>query len=173
MNAPEFSRLERIDTIGEPRTVSIEADEAERAALARRFDLIAIDRLAGDFTIRREAAGIAVEGRVTATLTQACSVTGDLLPATIDEPVVLRFVAASDAAVEEVELGDGDLDVITYDGGAIDLGETAAETMALTLDSFPRGPRGKAALKAAGVIGEEEAGPFGALAGLKDKLAGK
>jgi len=156
VTAPEFSRPERIDTIGEPRQVSIAADDAERAALARRFDLIGIERLAGDFTIRREAAGIAVAGRVTATLIQACSVTGDSLSATIDEPV---------------DLDDGELDVIAYDGGAIDLGETAAETMALALDPFPRGPGAAAALQAAGVISEEEAGPFGALAGLKDKLA--
>ncbi len=173
MTAPEFSRPERIDTIGEPRTVSIEADGAERAALAKRFDLVAIDRLAGEFTIRREAAGIAVDGRVTATLTQACSVTGDPLPATIDEPVALMFVAANAGGDDEIELGDGDLDVIAYEGGAIDLGEVAAETMALALDPFPRGPGAAAALKAAGVISEEEAGPFGALAGLKDKLAGK
>ena len=63
--------------------------------------------------------------------------------------------------------------MVPYDGGAIDLGETAAETMALALDPFPRGPGAEAALKAAGVISEEEAGPFGALAGLKDKLAGR
>jgi len=171
VTAPEFSRPERIDTIGEPRQVSIAADDAERAALARRFDLIGIERLAGDFTIRREAAGIAVAGRVTATLIQACSVTGDPLSATIDEPVDLLFVPSGADGVEEVELDDGELDVIAYDGGAIDLGETAAETMALALDPFPRGPGAAAALKAAGVISEEEAGPFGALAGLKDKLA--
>ncbi len=173
MTAPEFSRPERIDTIGEPRHVSIEADASERAALAERFDLVAVDRLAGDFSIRREAAGIAVAGRVTAALTQACSVTGDPLPATIDEPVSLLFVAAGADSAEEVELGDGEIDVIPYEGGAIDLGETAAETMALALDPFPRGPGAAAVLKAAGVISEEEAGPFGALAGLKDKLAGK
>lgn len=170
---PEFSRPERIDTIGEPRSVSIAADGGERAALAKRFDLIGIERLAGDFTIRSEAAGIAVDGRVTAALTQACSVTGDPLPAIIDEPVALLFVAAGGDGAEEVELGNGDLDIIPYDGGAIDLGEVAAETMALALDPFPRGPGAEAALKAAGVISEEEAGPFGALAGLKDKLAGK
>ena len=173
MSAPEFSRPERIDTIGEPRTVAIDADGAERAALAKRFGLVDIDRLAGDFTIRREAAGIVVEGRVVAVLTQACSVTGDPLAATIDEPVALRFVTADDAAVEEVELDDGDLDVIPYDGGAIDLGETAAETMALAIDPFLRSPGAEAVLKAAGVISEEDARPLGALAGLKDMLAGK
>lgn len=173
MTAPEFSRPERIDTIGEPRSVAVDADDAERAALATRFDLIGIDRLSGDFTVRREAAGIAVEGRIAANVVQACSVTGNPLPASIDEPVALLFVAAGTETQDEVELGDGDLDVISYDGGAIDLGETAAETMALALDPFPRGEDAAAALKAAGVISEEEAGPFGALAGLRDKLAGQ
>ena len=174
MTSPEFARPQRADTIGdEPRAVEIDADDGERAALAKRFDLIGIDRLEGKFTLRRDAMGIVAEGRVTAALTQACSITGDPLPATVDEPVALRFVPAGEAGQDEVELGDGDIDVIPYDGGAIDLGEVAAETMALSLDPFPRGPNAEAALKEAGVISEEEAGPFGALAGLKDKLAGK
>lgn len=174
MSGPEFARPQRIDTIGgEARSVTIEADESERAALARRFDLIAIERLTGDFTVRRDAMGIVVEGQVAAALTQACSITGDPLPATIDEPAALRFVPSSESGQDEVELDDGDLDVIPYDGGAIDLGEVAAETMALALDPFPRGPGAEAALKQAGVLSEEEARPLGPLAGLKDKLAGK
>ena len=170
----EFARPQRIDTIGgEPRAVEIEADAQERAALAKRFDLIGIDRLTGSFTIRRDAAGIVVEGRVAAAVTQACSITGDPLPATVDEPVALRFVPEGDAGQDEIELGDSDIDVIPYDGGAIDLGEVAAETMALALDPFPRGPNAEAKLKEAGVLSEEQAGPFGALAALKDKLAKK
>ena len=172
MNAPEFSRPQRIDTIGgEARTVEIAADPAERDALAERFDLVGIDGLAGTFTIRRDAAGIVVDGRVTAALTQACSVTGEPLAARVDEPVALRFVVAGVESQDEVELGDEDIDVIAYEGGAIDLGEVAAETMALALDPFPRSPGAEAALKAAGVLSEEEAGPFGALAGLREKLS--
>ena len=174
MSKAEFARPQRVDTIGdEPRAVEIAADEAERMALAKRFELVGIDRLAGQFTIRRDAAGILVDGRVEAALTQACSITGDPLPATIDEPVALRFVPEDEAGQDEVELGDGDIDVIPYDGGTIDLGEVAAETMALALDPFPRGPNAEAALKEAGVLSEEQAGPFGALAALKDKLAKK
>jgi uncharacterized metal-binding protein YceD (DUF177 family) len=170
----EFARPQRVDTIGgEPRTVEIDADAQERAALAKRFDLIGIERLTGRFTIRRDAAGIVAEGRVAAAVTQACSITGDPLPATVDEPVALRFVPEDDAGQDEVELGDNDIDVIPYDGGAIDLGEVAAETMALALDPFPRGPNAEAALKEAGVLSEEQAGPFGALAALKDKLGKK
>jgi uncharacterized metal-binding protein YceD (DUF177 family) len=170
----EFARPQRVDTIGDDaRTIEIDADAQERAALAKRFDLIAIERLTGKFTIRRDAAGIVAEGRVAAAVTQACSITGDALPATVDELVALRFVPEDDAGQDEVELGDSDIDVIPYDGGTIDLGEVAAETMALALDPFPRGPNAEVVLKQAGVLSEEQAGPFGALAGLKDKLAKK
>jgi uncharacterized metal-binding protein YceD (DUF177 family) len=170
----EFARPLRVDTIGDDaRIVEIDANGEERAALAKRFELIGIDRLTGKFTIRRDAAGIVAEGRVAATVTQACSITGDPLPAIVDEPVALRFVPEDDAGQDEVELGDSDIDVIPYDGGAIDLGEVAAETMALALDPFPRGPNAEAVLKDAGVLSEEQAGPFGVLAALKDKLAKK
>jgi uncharacterized metal-binding protein YceD (DUF177 family) len=170
----EFARPQRVDTIGDDaRTVEIDADAQERAALAKRFDLIGIERLTGKFTIRRDAAGIVAEGRVAAAVTQACSITGDPLPATVDEPIALRFVPEQDAGQDEVELGDSDIDVIPYDGGTIDLGEVAAETMALALDPFPRGPNAEAKLKEAGVLSEEQAGPFGALAALKDKLGKK
>ena len=170
----EFARPQRVDTIGDDaRTIEVDADAQERAALAKRFDLIGIERLTGKFTIRRDAAGIIAEGRVTAAVIQACSITGDPLPATVDEPVALRFVAEEDAGQDEVELGDSDIDVIPHDGGTIDLGEVAAETMALALDPFPRGPNAEVVLKEAGVLSEEQAGPFGVLAGLKDRLGKK
>lgn len=169
---PEFSRPERVDTIGErDRSVTVEANAAERAALAARFGLIAIDRLHADFAIRREASGISARGRVTAAVVQACSVTGDPLPIKIDETAALRFVAESPDA-EEVELDSEALDTIPYEGGAIDLGEAAAETMALALDPFPRGPNAAAVLKAAGVVSEDEVAT-GPLAGLKALLEKK
>ncbi len=71
---------------------------------------------------------------------------------------------------EEVELSETELDVTFYEGAEIDLGEAVAETLALSLDPFPRSAGADEALKAAGVKSEEEAGPFAALAGLRDKL---
>lgn len=172
--APEFSRPERIDSIGEgERTVTIAADAAERQALADRFGLTALDRLEGVFRLRREAGEIVARGRVRAAVTQSCVVTGAAIPVTIDEPVALRFVARRDSQGDEIELDEDDLDTIEFDGGAIDLGEAAAETMALALDPFPRSPGAAAALRAAGVIGEDEAAPLGALAGLKARLEGR
>ena len=170
---PEFSRPVRVDAIGEgERKEAIEANEAERAALAERFGLLSIERLTGSFVLHRESAGISVTGRVTAAATQACSITGEPLPAKVDEEARLRFVD-DPAKDEEVELDDSDIDVLPLEGAAIDLGEVAAETLVLSLDPFPRGPNAEAALKEAGVLSEGEAGPFGALAGLKEKLAKK
>lgn len=167
---PEFSRPERLDTIGEiERAIEIVADETERAALARRFALIAIDRLTATFAIRADESGARATGTVSAAVTQACSVTGDPIAATVDERVALRFVEPSPVE-EEVDLTGDALDIIEIENDVIDLGEAAAETMMLALDPFPRSPAAEEALRAAGVKSEDEAGTFGALAGLRDRL---
>ena len=171
MTAPEFSRPERIDTIGEgEREIAVTASKSERAALAERFGLKAIERLEGVFRVRRDAAGIVARGNVLASVVQSCVVTDEALPVTVDEPVALRFVAEDKPDADEVELDENALDTMGFDGAAIDLGEAAAETMALALDPFPRGPNAAAVLREAGVISEEEAKPVGALAGLKAQL---
>jgi uncharacterized metal-binding protein YceD (DUF177 family) len=174
MTGVEFPRPVHADTIGDgAQTIEIAATKAERSALAARFGLIALGSVTARFTIRRDAQSILAEGRIRATLVQACSVTGDPLPASIDEAIELRFVPEGSDEQEEVELADGDLDVIPYVGSDIDLGETAAETVLLALDPFPRGPGAEAALKAAGVVSEDDVRPLGAFAGLKEKLAGR
>jgi len=172
MTTPEFSRPHRLDQIGAgDSTLGIEADAGERAALAERFGLIAIDRLEARYTLRQDAAGIIARGTLVASVTQSCVVTGESLPATIAEDFALRFLPEPEGDEgDEIELDAGEMDTIFYSGGAIDLGEAAAETLALSLDPFPRSSAAAAALKEAGVLSEEEAGPFGALAGLKDKL---
>jgi uncharacterized metal-binding protein YceD (DUF177 family) len=59
-----------------------------------------------------------------------------------------------------------------HDGAAIDLGSAIADSLALAVDPYPRSPSADAALKDAGVLSEDEAGPFAALAALKSKLGG-
>jgi uncharacterized metal-binding protein YceD (DUF177 family) len=173
MTAPEFSRPVKIDMLGEtPRALQIEADKAERTALARRFGLTAIDRLAADLTLTRTGGEVALNGALSAEVVQACVATGDPVPARIDTPFEIQFRPHPDPAAPdaEIELSDSELDVVFYDGGAVDVGEAAAQTLLLNLNPYPRAPGAREALKDAGVIGEEEAGPFGALAGLRDKL---
>lgn len=173
MTAPEFSRLCRLDTIGPSAvTVTVGADAAERAGIAARFDLAVLDRLEADFTLRREGALVRAEGRLRASATQSCVTTGEPVPATIDAPFVLRFEPEPAAADEEIELAADDCDTIFYAGGAIDLGEAAAETLVLLLDPYPRSASADAVAREAGLLDAPSAGPFGALAALKGKLGG-
>ena len=173
MTAPEFSRVVRIDTIGEPpRPMDIAAEEAERTALAKRFGLLGLAKLEATLTLGRRGDEIAVRGRLAAAVTQACVASAEPVPAEIDASFQIMFRPQPDAAAadEEVELSESEMDVIFHDGAAIDVGEVVAETLALALDPYPRAPDADDALKAAGVKSEEEAGPFAALAGLRDKL---
>jgi uncharacterized metal-binding protein YceD (DUF177 family) len=173
VSAPEFSRPVRIDTIGEgPRRLGVEAEEVERINLARRFGLVAVDRLAADLILSRTGKDVAMEGTLFARVVQACVATGEPLDAEIEAPFALIFRPPPETSgqEDEIELGENELDVIFYDSAMIDVGEAVAETLLLNLDPYPRAPGAEEALRQAGVKSEEEAGPFGALAGLRDKM---
>lgn len=170
MTAPEFSRPHRLDQIGAGETtVPISADAAECAALAKRFGLQAIESLSAEFTLHQDATGIVARGWLKAKVTQGCSVTGDPLPVAVNEKFAIRFLPEPDSEIpDEIELSEDECDTVFYTGGALDLGEAAAETLLLALDPFPRGPNAARVLKEAGVISEDEVTPLGALSGLKD-----
>jgi uncharacterized metal-binding protein YceD (DUF177 family) len=172
MSEPEFSRTVRADAVGtHPRPMRIEAGPGEREALARRFGLSSLPRLDAEVSIVRANEDILATGRVSAEAVQSCVVTDAPVPARIEEDFAIRFRPEQALhAEEEVELGDEELDVIFYDGALVDVGEAVAQTVALALEPYPRAPGAEDVLREAGVIGEAEAGPFGALAALKDKL---
>lgn len=172
---PEFSRRIAIDTIGGgAATHEIAASEEECVALAKRFGLQSVGSLSARAGVRRDGDAIVAKGAVHADVVQSCVVTGDAVPAVISEAFDLRFVPEhAPADEEEIELSADECETLTYSDGAIDLGEAVAQTMALALDPFPRSANADAALQEAGVISEEEAGPFGALKGLRDQLAAK
>jgi len=168
---PEFSRIWRLDALGIDRQVDIEADAAERDALAKRFDLQSLDTLSATATFHPVAAGIEAKGRMRAKAVQSCVITGEAVPAKIDLPFTIRFVAPDATPVsEELELDAEDCDVMEHDGSGIDLGEAVAQTLGLALDPYPRAPTADTRIKEVGILSEEEAGPFGALAALKDKM---
>ncbi|MBW4330640.1 DUF177 domain-containing protein [Stakelama sp. CBK3Z-3] len=174
MTDAEFSRPHRLDQIGGKRgEFHITAEPGERDALKQRFGLLALDRLEARYRLDREGDIVIATGHVGAAVEQACIATGDPVPAEVAEDFTVRFVPARLPDEEEIELEQEDCDTIFYTGGAIDMGEAVAETMALALDPFPRSDSADAVLREAGVLREEEAGPFGALAGLRDKLGGQ
>jgi uncharacterized metal-binding protein YceD (DUF177 family) len=168
----DFAHRLPIDHIRDGDRIDLVATEEERAALAERLGLSSLDRLEAHAVLSRSGPTIKASGRVKSTLKQSCVATGEPVPASIDEQfdLVFRPEPAIGSGDEEIELGESDLDTIFHDGSAIDLGAAIADTLVLALDPYPRSAGADAALKEAGVVTEEEAGPFAALAALKEKL---
>ncbi len=172
--AIEFSRP--FDVRYLPRSaVRLSADEAERAALLGRLQLVGLDALEATVTLAEQDGGrISATGQLTAQLVQSCVISGEDVPAAIDMPLALIFVVAHSAAIADdadIELDSDTPDEIEYDGASFDLGEAITQTLALALDPFPRAPDAEALRKAAGVLSEVEAkaanSPFAALSQLK------
>ncbi len=169
----DFAHRLALDQIRDGDRLDLVADADELAAVAARLGLASFERLDAHTVLRREGDAVLAAGRVKASLEQRCVATGEALRVRVDEAFDLRFtpepkIAGGD---EEFELVAGELDTLFHDGQAIDLGAAIADSLALGLDPYPRSPNAEDALRHAGVISEDEAGPFAALAALKSKLA--
>ncbi len=169
---PEFSLVVTLADAAHGRTLSVEADAETRARIAKRLALVALDRFVITAEARAIAGGIGAKGEVQADVVQACAATDLPVPATIAEPFDLRFLRDVDAPVsedEEIEIGSDDLDLLPLEGDRVDLGEAAVQTLSLALDPFPRHPDADRILAEKGVLSEEAAGPFAALARLRGR----
>lgn len=143
---PEFSRRLAVAAVtAHGRVERLSACEEERAALAARFGLIAIDRLEGEITLTPyKRGGVRLRGVGEAAVTQACVVTLDPVPQTL----VLAFERRFEPGAPDPNLFDGDIEALLAEDppdpvpedGAIDLGEVLAEELALSLDPYPRSP---------------------------------
>ena len=148
----------------------VEADAAERAELARRFGLVGVAELVGDFHIERFGREARVTGEVDALVTQICVVTLEPFDERVTEEVDVRFAPPADerkphvAKKEETLNFDEDDEPDPIVDGKIDLGALAAEFLALGLDPYPRKPGAEFAAPAAE---EDEDSPFAPLIELK------
>ena len=165
----EFAHRLPLNQIRDGERIDLVADEAERKLIADRLDLRSLDRLEAHATLELKGEIIRARGRLKASLCQNCVVTDEPVDAHPDEAFDIYFLPEpkTDSPEEEVELVESDCDVVFHDGSAIDLGGAIADTLALSLDPYPRSAGAEAALKEAGVLSEAEAGPFAALAKLK------
>lgn len=170
MNAPEFSRPE-FSRMVDRRALTIhplrlEATAEECAALARRFALVAVQRLTAEVVLEASGEVVRGSGRLAAAIIQPCAVSGEELPVTLDAPLSFRFVPEAALAPatpdEEIELAAGELDDLPYSGTAFDLGEAVAQELGLAIDPFLTGPDADTARREAGILAEDA--PRGALA---------
>lgn len=164
-----FAHHLRLDQIRDGERLDLVADEAERTSIGKRLGLLSLRRLEAHAKLCRTEQIVRAEGRIVAALDQSCVVTGDPITAHIDEPFAIMFVPEppANSPDEEIELGEADCDTVFYDGAAIDLGTAIADTLALSVEPFPRSAGADAALKEAGIMSEEQASPFAVLAGIK------
>ncbi len=174
MTETEFSRPVTVSRLShQEKTFEIEADAGEREALARRFNILAVDSLSARLWLALVGGGklVRLRGRFVADVVQACVVTLEPVRAHVEEDFDLTYSgeASEDGAevVVDLELEDPPEPI---DDGMVDMGEAVAEHLALALDPFPRAPGAVFASSA-----EEEpssastANPFAALAALKKK----
>ena len=164
-----FAHHLKLDQIRDGERLDLVADEAERQAIAARLAIPKLKRLDAHAVLSLTGDRVRAQGRLIAALDQSCVITGEPVAARIDEPFDLLFMRepATPDPDEEIELGESDCDVVFYEGAAIDLGASIADTLGLSLDPYPRTAGAEAALKEAGVMTEAEASPFAMLAQLK------
>ena len=89
---PPFSRMLDVGTVGESGLhLRIEADAAERAALAALDGLVVLDRFGADLRVVREGrTGIRITGEVTALMRRTCVVTLDEFDTDLREPIEIH-----------------------------------------------------------------------------------
>ena len=128
--------------------MEVAAGDAERAALAAAYDLVAVNGLSAAVTVTPGSKGSAsVEGRVIADIVQSCVVSLEPVEQHIDEAFSVRFVppGSPDAAApkpgKEVIIDPEAPDPPeVMEGTRIDVGALVEETFVLAIDPYPRAP---------------------------------
>lgn len=121
----------------------ISASAEERAALAKRFDLLTLDRLEAQVQLVPVAAGFyRLSAELKAELTQACVVTLEPVASRIEESFSL--LCGSIDAQNEVLLDGNSETVEAIEGGIVDIAEMVAQQLSLALDPFPRSAEAQA-----------------------------
>ncbi len=134
----EFCKLITISGLPlQGRIVDLAPSEAERAAIARRLDIPAVETLSGRVEIRPAQGGIALNGRIQASLVRLCVVTLEPVNETVDERFDLRF-ARGHAAEAQTELLIDEDTPEPLEGEEIDIGEVLVQQLALAMDPYPR-----------------------------------
>ena len=141
------------DVEGKPLRLSISPDEDQKAQLVNRLNILGIESLEADLSLKREQGNmvIHVEGHIKAQLKQSCVVTLEPLDTQVDETFEAWFADPDQA----VTLAKAKHDRLTKTGGAevpvlderddpeaiidgqIDLGELVTQHLSLAINPYP------------------------------------
>lgn len=128
-------------------SLKLTANEAERKALARLWDVLEVPDLSADLQIARwKKDGLRLKGTVCARIVQACVVTLEPVESAIEEPIDMTFVPEGSRLAKALER-EAETVVIDPDapdlpdiftGDTVDIGIAVAEQAALAIDPYPR-----------------------------------
>ena len=163
-------RLDKLPADG--RTVEIEADAEERAAIAARMRVDIVNSFAAHALARPIKGGMQVTGSLEAELVQSCVVTFDPVMERVMQSFERVFLSGSPEGTQPkpgaevfVDLEGDDLPDY-FDGPDIDLTELLMEVLALNINPYPRAPDAELPEDARDE-GNEKQSPFAALEALK------
>lgn len=125
-------------------SVQVVTTAEERVAIARFLRILEVRTLSADLLVRPwRGNGFAVSGTITADVVQACVLSLEPVPESVEEPVDMRFLPADampgpafDLEVEIDPEAEDLPDPLT--GDTLDLGAVVVEHLALGLDPYPR-----------------------------------
>jgi len=118
--------------------VEVDASPKECVALARRMAIPAVLELSCRFHLSAvPGAALVAEGHLRARVVRICVLTLEAFEALTEERFRLHFVPTGRESEDDDPESD---DEIVYTGVTIDLGEAAAEQLALALEPYPRKP---------------------------------
>ena len=127
--------------------VRIEADAAQRAALAAAHGLVSVDRLTALLHVTGwKRGGVRVTGTVEADIVQECVVTLEPVAARIDEAVAATFLPEGSRLAVPVRSAEGEILLDAegedapepFSGDTVDVGQLAEQFFALAIDPYPR-----------------------------------
>ncbi|MEC8182708.1 MAG: hypothetical protein VX123_11730, partial [Pseudomonadota bacterium] len=132
MPEPEFSHPFEVAGLAGRHQLSLTLAPAVCAALAARFDVVAIADATADLTLVRGVAGrVVVTGRMRARITQTCVVSGDDFEVIVDETIDEVFHDGVDAVADALDLDPDAAEAEPVVDGIIDLGEMVAQLLGL------------------------------------------
>ncbi|MEQ8510358.1 MAG: DUF177 domain-containing protein [Rhodospirillaceae bacterium] len=138
---PTLSHLLPVASLsGKGREVRIIATDAEKAALSEQAGILSISRLEASFYVTKGAGAlIAVQGQISADVSQACSVTLDPVTESVEADIALTYTLKPSDLGKEIDLALDDEDLPEpIEDGQIDFGALVAEYLILNLNPYPR-----------------------------------
>jgi uncharacterized metal-binding protein YceD (DUF177 family) len=156
-----------------PVRLTLEPDEAQRAALAKTLGLRSLPAFMAKVTAKPWLDGVELTGRFEAVVEQVCGVSLDPFEQPVEGEIEVRAVPHGSPHAAPPEGGELELDLEAPDppdeleGDTVDVSHYVVEHLALEIDPFPRKPGATFDYQPP----EEETSPFAALKKLTEPKA--